>query len=216
MYDTILFDLDGTLTDPKLGITKSIQYALNKLGIREDNLDSLAQFIGPPLLNTFREDYRFDEAKAAQAIAYYREYFSEYGLYENKLYELIPELFKGLQRKKKEIVLASSKPTLFAEKILTHFKIRDYFTLVVGSNLDGTRVQKDEVIACVLAEFQGRRLEQFVMVGDRKHDIIGAKANQIASIGVTYGYGSMAEIQKEEPTHIIHSVADLIKLLCAD
>ncbi len=214
MFSTILFDLDGTLTDPKVGITKSIQYALKKLGIHEENLDSLAKFIGPPLLDSFQEYYSLDEAGAKNAIEYYREYYSPYGIYENEIYPNIPLLLERLNAAGKIVILATSKPTVFAEKILKHFNIFQYFDSVVGSNLNGTRTSKGEVIEYVLANIDESKKKQVVMVGDRKHDIIGAKMNHIDSIGVTYGYGSLEELQKEKPTHIIYDIEGLLKLLC--
>jgi phosphoglycolate phosphatase len=215
VYDLILFDLDGTLTDPKLGITKSVQYALAKFGIDETDLDSLTKFIGPPLANSFQEYYLFEENVAQQAIGYYREYYSEYGIYENQLYYGIPALLEQLTAQKKELMVATSKPTVFAERVLKNFNIFDYFSSVVGSNLDGTRVNKAEIIECVVADLNPAQRRNVVMIGDRKYDIIGAKANQIDSIGVTYGYGSNDEIRTMEPTFIIDTVAELSRLLCA-
>ncbi len=215
MYATILFDLDGTLTDPKIGITKSVQYALRKLGIYEENLESLTRFIGPPLRDSFREYYLLDETRVQKAIEYYREYFSPYGIYENELYPEIPMLLDKLKTAGKYLVIATSKPTVFAEQILHHFDIRQYFDNVVGSNLDETRTTKEEVIEYALANIREEDKKKIVMIGDRKHDIIGAKMNHIDSIGVAYGYGSLEELQMEKPTHIVNDVEGLRKLLCA-
>ena len=215
MYNTILFDLDGTLTDPKVGITKSVQYALRKLGIYEEDLESLTRFIGPPLRDSFREYYLLDEPRIQKAIEYYREYYSPYGIYENELYPEIPILLDKLKTAGKYLMVATSKPTVFAEKILRHFDIDQYFDKVIGSNLDETRTTKGEVIEYILANLDNQKKKQVVMIGDRKHDIIGAKMNHIDSIGVTYGYGSLEELQKEKPTNIIDNVNGLIRLLCA-
>lgn len=212
MYEIILFDLDGTLTNPKLGITKSVQYALAKLGIYEENLDDLVKFIGPPLMNSFMDYYRFDETKAKMAVDYYREYYSESGIYENEVYDQIPTLLEELKTNKKELIIATSKPTVFVERVLKHFEIFKFFTSVVGSNLDGTRVSKEEIIGWILSNLKHKTKEKVIMIGDRKHDIIGAKANEIDSVGVTYGYGSIAEIQNEGPTYIIHNIAGLRQL----
>lgn len=211
MYHTILFDLDGTLTDPKVGITKSVQYALAKMGIIEDDLDSLTQFIGPPLFDSFREYYAMDETGAKKAIEYYREYFLPHGIFENEIYAEIPLLLDTLRQVRKSLIVATSKPTIFAEKVLKHFDIFRYFDFVAGSNLDGTRVAKGEVIQYALSEVQ--LSGKIVMIGDRKHDIIGAKENHINSVGVTYGYGSLEELQNEKPTHIIRDVESLTELL---
>ncbi len=215
MYNTILFDLDGTLTDPKVGITKSVQYALKKLGIYEESLESLTRFIGPPLRNSFREYYLLDETRVQKAIEYYREYYSPYGIFENEIYPEIPILLQDLKTAGKILMVATSKPTVFAEKILHHFDIRQYFDSVAGSNLDETRTTKEEVIEYALATIGEADKKKIVMIGDRKHDIIGAKMNHIDSIGVAYGYGSLDELQIEKPTHIVNDVEGLRKLLSA-
>ncbi len=215
MYNTILFDLDGTLTDPKVGITKSVQYALKKLGIYEEDLESLSKFIGPPLRNSFREYYLMDETRVQKAIEYYREYYSPYGIFENEIYPEIPILLQDLKTAGKILIVATSKPTVFAEKILHHFDIHQYFDSVIGSNLDETRTTKEEVIEYALTTIGDADKKKIVMIGDRKHDIIGAKINHIDSIGVTYGYGSLEELQIEKPTHLVNDVEGLRNLLCA-
>jgi phosphoglycolate phosphatase len=212
-YDVILFDLDGTLTDPKLGITKSVQYSLMSFAINEPCLDKLVSFIGPPLMDSFQEYYGFDNCKAEEAVEKYREYFSVKGLYENAVYPFIPELLDSLRMIGKTLLVATSKPTVYAEKILDHFELRKYFSLVVGSNLDGSRVKKNEVIAYALEKMDLKEYCNVVMVGDRKHDIIGAKEAGIDSIGVLYGYGSVEEFEYEKPTYIVDTVLNLQKLL---
>jgi phosphoglycolate phosphatase len=212
-YDVILFDLDGTLTDPKLGITKSVQYSLATFGINEPCLDKLVNFIGPPLMESFQEYYGFDICKADEAVKKYREYFSVKGLYENAVYPFIPELLDSLKMIGKTLVVATSKPTIFAEKILDYFWLKKYFSLIVGSNLDGSRVKKYEVIAHALKIMGSKVYQNVVMVGDRKHDIIGAKEAGIDSIGVLYGYGSVEELEFEKPTCIADTVLNLHKLL---
>lgn len=211
-YEMVMFDLDGTLTDPKIGITKSVQYALSKFNILEDNLDNLDPFIGPPLLESFQRYYSFEESKARQAIEFYRKYFVKFGVYENVIYAGIPELLMQLYSRK-ELIVATSKPTLFAERILKHFEIHKYFTLIVGSNLDGTRSLKAEIIKYTLSERQDVPAQNSIMIGDREHDIIGAQENGIHSIAVTYGYGSVEELQKANPTYWANSVGDLQVLL---
>jgi phosphoglycolate phosphatase len=212
-YDVILFDLDGTLTDPKLGITQSVQYSLASFGINEPCLDNLDKFIGPPLKDSFKEFYGFDDYKADEAIIKYREYFSVKGMYENIVYPLIPKLLDALSVQGRTLVVATSKPTVFAEKILEHFELAKYFSLVVGSNLDGSRVKKGEVIQCALEEMGLKDYDKIVMIGDRKHDIIGAKEVEIDSIGVMYGYGSREEFEAADATYIVDSVSDLEQLL---
>lgn len=212
-YDVILFDLDGTLTDPKLGITRSVQYSLASFGIIEPCLDNLDKFIGPPLKDSFKEFYGFDDCKADEAIIKYREYFSVKGMYENSVYPLIPKLLDTLSVQGRTLVVATSKPTVFSEKILEHFELAKYFSLVVGSNLDGSRVKKGEVIHCALEKMGLTDFDRIVMIGDRKHDIIGAKEVGIDSIGVLYGYGSLEEFEAEQPTYIANLVSDLELLL---
>ena len=208
-YDVVLFDLDGTLTDSKIGITKSVQYALSKFNIREDNLDSLEPFIGPPLSESFQKHYGFEPSQAQDAVDFYREYFSTTGMYENVVYPGIPDLLTDLKSKRKELIVATSKPTVFANQILKTFNLYQYFTTVVGSHLDGTRTSKTEIIAHALSTLEKPKENSNVMVGDREHDIIGAQGNAIDSIAVTYGYGSLSELQRANPTHLAHAVEDI-------
>lgn len=208
-YKVILFDLDGTLSDPKEGITKSVQYALEKLRVEVPNLDELESFIGPPLQVSFAEKYRFDAEKIEQVISFYRERFKEKGMYENELYKDIPFLLKGLKEEQYTLVVATSKPTVFAEQILQYFHLDEYFDLVIGSNLDGTRSAKGEIIAHILHTYKEYDKAAFLMIGDRKHDIIGANENGIDAIGVTYGYGSLEELNGSNPTYLVNSVMDI-------
>ncbi|MGP4038528.1 HAD family hydrolase [Gracilibacillus sp. D59] len=209
IYKVILFDLDGTLSDPKVGITKSVQYALHKMNIFEPDIDKLECFIGPPLQVSFTEYYNFDRADTQKAIDLYRERFRETGLFENELYSNIPILLKTLKEQGVSLVVATSKPTVFAERILKYFNIDQYFELIVGSNLDGTRSSKTEIIQYILDTYNEHKLDDFIMIGDRKHDIIGAINTRIDSIGVTYGYGSCEELSDIKPTYIVESVNQL-------
>lgn len=217
MYNYILFDLDGTLTDPKSGITSCVQYALDKFGIVEPDRDKLEPFIGPPLLDSFREFYGFDEDKAQQAVAYYRERFSTVGLFENKIYPGIPQMLKELQELGRHLAVASSKPTVFVTQILEHFGIFPYFEVIVGSELDGTRVKKEEVVEEALRQLLcGGTVEKrrdIAMVGDRKYDIEGAKAHGTASIGVAYGYAAEGELEGAGADVIVKTVEELKKVL---
>jgi phosphoglycolate phosphatase len=205
----VLFDLDGTLTDSKIGITKSVQYALSKFNIREDNLDNLESFIGPPLSESFQKHYGFEPSQAQHAVDLYREYFSTSGMYENEVYPGIPDLLADLKSKGKQLIVATSKPTVFANQILTAFNLNQYFTTVVGSHLDGTRTSKTEIIAHALSSLEESKDNSVVMVGDREHDIIGAQGNAIDSIAVTYGYGLLLELQRANPTYFAHAVEDI-------
>ena len=220
MNDYILFDLDGTLTDPKVGITTCVQYALASFGIEEPDLEKLTPFIGPPLKESFMEFYGFDEQKAEAAIAKYRERFQDTGIFENQIYDGIPELIRKLKGNRKKLAVASSKPTVFVERILEHFDIRRYFDVVVGSELDGARTDKSEVLKEALRQLYGENPEDIekkkqntLMVGDRKFDVKGAKEMGVVSVAVTYGYGPMDELKIAKPDYIVRSVEELGKLL---
>ena len=189
MYQYILFDLDGTLTDSREGITKSVQYALDKMGIHEPELKPLERFIGPPLYDEFRRSYGFDDAQAKQAIAFYRERFGVVGWKENMLYNGIPELLKALTDAGKTLSTASSKPAFFIDKIVKYFNIDQYFTVVSGATLDGTIGTKAQVTQQALDRLRVQDLSQAVLVGDRLHDVEGAKQCGIDCIGVTFGFG---------------------------
>ncbi|WP_446897332.1 HAD family hydrolase [Clostridium sp. LBM24168] len=208
-YKYVLFDLDGTLTDSKEGITKSVQYALKKFGITVENLDFLEKFIGPPLKESFMIYYNFSEACALKAIEYYREYFRNKGIFQNKVYEDVYEMLGILKDKGIQIILATSKPTIFAKMILEYFNLNKYFQDVIGSNLDGTRSKKAEVITYIIDKCNINDLEKAIMVGDREHDIIGARENTIDCIAVSYGYGTLREIKNAKPTYIADNVMDI-------
>lgn len=208
-YDVILFDLDGTLTDSSPGIINSIIYALKKYGITVINKAELKKFLGPPLHESFREFYGFDEEKSMEAVGFYREYFSTKGLLENEVYDGIPSLLKNLCDKGKRLIVATSKPQKFTDRIMAHFGLCEYFEFVAGSNMDGTRSKKAEVIEYALQKCQVTDKSKVVMVGDRMHDIIGAKAVGIDSIGVEYGYGDYDELNHAGATYIVKTVEEL-------
>ncbi len=213
MYKTVLFDLDGTISDPALGITNAIMYALERFQIRVEERSSLYPFIGPPLGESFEKYYHFDEEETARAVAYYREYYADRGLYENTLYDGIERLLSQIRDSGRYIVLATSKPEEFSEKILEHFRIREYFDFVAAATLDGRRTTKTEVIAYALEACGITDLRSTVMIGDRKYDILGAKATGLDSIGVLYGYGSREELQEAGADRIAENVADIMALL---
>lgn len=212
-YQHIFFDLDGTLTDPGEGIIRSIQYALAKMGIDEPDPLRLRAFIGPPLKESFERYYHLKSEDAWQAVEYYREYYREKGIFENYVYPGIPELLSQLREDHKRLWVATSKPTEFSKQILDHFLLDGFFEAVIGSNLDGSRVEKAEVIAFLLEQHPEILPEATVMVGDRKHDIIGARANGVDAIGVGYGYGSPEELEAAGPVAIAADMATLVKLL---
>ncbi len=212
-YEYILFDLDGTLTDPAVGITKSVAYALEKFGIEVSDITQLNHFIGPPLLDSFMEYYGFDKEKAQTAIDYYRERFRVKGLYENVVYDGVPEMLRALKNSGKKLILATSKPEPFAKEILRHFGLEEFFVYAAGSNFDGTRTAKAEVIEYALEAAGVTDKSAAIMVGDRKHDIIGANKTELDSIGVLYGYGSREELEAAGATYITETVEDLTKLI---
>ncbi|UOE96150.1 HAD family hydrolase [Alkalihalobacillus sp. LMS39] len=209
MYKFILFDLDGTLTDPKIGITSSVHYALTKLGIKDIDLSSLTAFIGPPLQESFQLFYSFQPLQVQEAIHYYRERFVQKGIYENEMYSGIERLLDYLKTSGYTLIVATSKPTEFAVKIVEYFKIDHYFDMVVGSHLDGRRTSKAEIIQYILDSYGRETKTEFIMVGDRKHDIIGAHRCRIDSLAVLYGYGSEEELREVKPTYIARNVEEI-------
>lgn len=209
----ILFDLDGTLTDPMEGITKSVQYALRAFGINVEDRTQLCRFIGPPLADSFKNFYGLDEQQAKEAIVKYREYFTPTGIFENEVYDGVPELLARLKADGKSLILATSKPTQYAEMILEHFGLSQYFSFVSGSNFDGTRVKKADVIQFALDENGIDNLDEAVMVGDREHDVIGAKSVGMECIGVLYGYGDAKEMEAAEADYVAETVDELERLL---
>lgn len=204
----ILFDLDGTLTDPKEGITKSVEYALNQFSIEVEHPDLLIPYIGPPLFDSFIEIQGFTPEAAAQAVEYYRERFRTLGMFENQVIPGIPALLENLRSEGFTLYVATSKPIVFAEQILRHYELDGFFKYAAGSNLDGTRSKKREVIQHVLDECNVPAA-QALMIGDREHDIIGAKACGVPSIGVLFGYGSEEELSAAGADSIAHTVEEV-------
>jgi len=211
--EIILFDLDGTLTESGEGIVNSMEYALKAYGITDYNRTELFKYLGPPLIDTFKKEFGFDDLKAVEAVEKFREYFREIGIYENKLYAGIESLLKNISDSGRKIVLATSKAEVFAVRILEHFKIIKYFNVVAGSELDGSRIRKGEVIRYALNKLGTVELDSAVMIGDRKEDILGAKEVGIDSIGVLYGYGSLEELKNAGATTIVETVEELNKIL---
>lgn len=220
MFDYCLFDLDGTLTDPREGITKSVQHALRAFGIEEPDLKKLEPFIGPPLKDSFMEFYGFTGDEAERAIAVYRERFAPVGIFENQVYPGIPQMLERLSRKGTRLAVASSKPIGFVKRILAHFDIEKYFDVVVGSELDGTRGTKEEVVEEALRQLGiltmpvTERRSRCAMIGDRKFDIQGAKAYGLTGVGVLFGFAGNKELEEAGAEYIADTVAELEELLC--
>lgn len=213
MYKYILFDLDGTLTDSGLGITNAVIHALKKFDIEEPDRSELYKFIGPPLLESFQKYYEMSEEESKLALQYYREYFKPYGLYENNVYDGIEELLSELKLKGKKLFLATSKPETFAIEILRHFELDKYFDFVGGATMDEKRVKKAEVISYVLSSCGITDLAATIMIGDREHDVLGAKEAGLECIGVLYGYGDRAELEKAGAAYIAENANDLLKII---
>ncbi len=210
MYRAILFDLDGTLTASAEGITKSVQYALHRLGIEEPDLQELESFVGPPLLDQFMEAYGMDLDTARQAVVYYRERYSAEGMYENRLYEGIRELLQDLKKRGYILAVASSKGISYVEDILKYFEIDSLFTVIEGSQMDGSRLTKADVICEALRKLKMEdRRDEVVMVGDRKFDISGAREADIDCVAVSYGYGDIQELEQAGPVAIVPTVQGL-------
>ena len=210
MYKYILFDLDGTLTDPGTGITNSVAYALARWNIHVEDRRTLYRFIGPPLQDSFREYYGFSPEEALKAVDVYREYFREKGLYENEVYPGVEEMLKTLKAQGKTLILATSKPEEFAIRILKHFGLDGYFTVMAGATMDPSRSKKGDVITYALRQGGVSALSTAVMIGDREHDIFGAKQNGLDSMGVLFGYGDRDELEKAGATYIASTVEEIL------
>ena len=211
MYEYIIFDLDGTLTNPEIGITNCVMYALDKFGIKENDRKKLHPFIGPPLTYSFQIFYGLSEEESKQAVAFYRERFSVKGLYENEVYASVPELLQILKEQGRKLIIATSKPEEYTIKILKHFDLYQYFDFVAGATMDGSRGEKSEIITYALQNINIEDKSQAVMVGDRKYDVLGAQENGLDSIGVLFGFGDLEELTKAGATYIAETVEDILK-----
>lgn len=213
MYSTVLFDLDGTLTDPGMGITNSVAHALRRWGIEVPERAELYKFIGPPLADSFAKYYGFSMEDAEKSVEYYREYFRDKGLYENEIYSGAEDMLKKLKLAGKKVVLATSKPEEFAKRILAYFHIDGYFDFVAGASMDSSRNKKGAVIAYALESIGAEKLDEIIMVGDREHDVIGAKENGLACIGVTFGYGDRAELESAGAKYVVDDFSAMLDII---
>lgn len=211
----ILFDLDGTLTDPEEGITRSVQYALNHYGIQERDRKKLIPFIGPPLRESFMKFYGFSWEQAGEAVWVYREYFARQGIFENRVISGAKEMLNELKAAGRKLYVATSKPEIYARQILEHFQMDGAFSFIGGADMEETRVKKADVIRYVLHEagIPDEEKGRTVMVGDREHDIEGAKENGISSVGVLVGYGSAQELEEAGADWIVQDLEELTRLL---
>lgn len=208
-FHTIFLDLDGTIIDSEQGIVNSVIYALKKFGI-EKKREDLLSFIGPPLITSFQEYAGLTETEAEKAVEYYRENFGMKGVYEYQLYDGIQDLLRELKEDERRIVMATSKPENYAEIIAKDAGIGEYFDYICGSTMDGKRLIKEDVIEYALERCGLQAGDtSVIMVGDRKHDIIGAKAYHLASAGVLYGFGDMDELKSAGADYLFHTTTDL-------
>ena len=211
MYKAILFDLDGTLTESGEGITKSVQYALGKLGKPEEDLEKLKVFIGPPLMEQFMKYADLDEETARKAVEYYRERYSEKGIFENRPYPGVEDMLKELKRKKYLLTVTSSKPEYYVKQILDHFQLTGYFDEIVGSEMNGKRTNKAEVIEETLSRLHmSDKRDQVIMIGDKEHDVFGARKAGLKCIAVSYGYGTEEELKNAAPFKTVASTDEIL------
>ncbi len=209
--ENFLFDLDGTLTEPFDGITNAVVYALERFGISVEDRRALSVFIGPPLFESFSAYYGLSDDDAVRAVSYYREYYSEKGIFQNSLYDGIVPLLRTLRARGKKLFVATSKPETFSVRIIEHYGLAEYFEFTAGASLDKSRIEKADVI-----EYALRRgaidAKKSVMIGDRKHDILGAKTHGLKSVGVLYGYGDKAEMTAAGADFIVEKPSDIALL----
>ncbi len=211
-YTYAFFDLDGTLTDSVFGIAHSVQYALRKFGIEPPSERELKAFVGPPLTQSFSRFFGMDDDQSRTAVDYYREYYRAKGMLENEVYEGIPSLLEALNARGVICVLATCKPTVFAEQILSHFGLDRSFALISGPELDGTRGEKHEVIAHAIERLSISDPRSILMIGDRDNDVLGASHHGIDCAGVLWGFGSKEELQKAGAKYLVASPWDILQL----
>ena len=209
----ILFDLDGTLTDPGIGITNCVGYALQKCGVSPASREELYPYIGPSLTWGFQRYHGLSEEQAKQALTYYRERFSVKGMYENEVYDGIPALLEELRGRGARLLVATSKPEEFTNEILRHFGLAEYFDFVAGNTLDDRRPTKASVIAYLQEKYPAITARNSIMVGDREYDILGARERGLPAVGVLYGYGSREELEKAAAAHIVEDIPALHEFL---
>lgn len=210
-YDVLLFDLDGTLTESGIGITRSVAYALRKQGIDENDQAKLDRFVGPPLIDSYIRFYGWTPEQARRGVDDFREYFERQGMFENRVYDGVMSMLEGLKTVHVRCVVATSKPEQYAIQILDRFGLLPYFERVAGATMDETRTDKAEVIAYALESIEPDC--RVLMVGDREHDIHGAKVNGLDSVGVLYGYGSREELEAAGATYIAEKPEDILKIV---
>ncbi|MBR2397214.1 MAG: HAD hydrolase-like protein [Clostridia bacterium] len=211
-YTHLFFDLDGTLVDSGEGIIKGIEYSLKKFGITVEDNSVLRAFIGPPLVDSFKQHYGFETEKAMLAIKYYREYYNEIGIRQAYVYNGLVETLQALKDKGYVLAVATSKPEVLANRVLEYFGLAKFFDTISGASLDERLSHKDVILDYALKKY-GVDRAKCLMIGDRKFDVLGAKANSIDCLGVLYGYGDLAEMEKAGATYIVKTPTEILELL---
>lgn len=211
--DTVFFDLDGTLTDPFVGISNAVGYALDAMGVARLPADVLKRFIGPPLTVSFKEHLGFDDETADRALAFYREYYADKGKFENRVYDGVPEMLSVLASRGFKLYVATSKPEPFSVEIIEKFGLSEHIAWVFGASVDRSRVEKSDVVKYALSA-SGAEQSRTVMVGDRKFDVIGARENGLLSVGVLYGYGDRDELVEAGADFIAATPAEVVEVIC--
>lgn len=216
-FQYVFFDLDGTITESAPGIINSVRYALKKMGYPSDDIETIRKFIGPPLKDSYMKYYGMTEEQAEHGITCYREYYTVQGIFDNSVYDGVIETLEALKASGKRLVIATSKPEKFAKMIAEHFAFDKYFDKICGATMDEKRVEKADVIAYALEELglSEDDLPQILMVGDRKHDILGGKANGLKTMGVLFGYGDLEELQNAGADYIVEHASDISKVILA-
>lgn len=214
-FQYLFFDLDGTITQSDPGIINSVKHALTKMGYEIGCEEKLRTFIGPPLKDSFMKEYGMSEEEAERGIVCYREYYTVNGIFENSVYDGMIQTLEELKAAGKTLIIATSKPEKFAKMIADHFDFAKYFDLICGATMDEKRVKKDEVIAYALSSMNiaEEAYSNVLMIGDRKHDILGGKKNGLKTMGVLFGYGDRAELEEAGADYIVENASDIAKVI---
>ncbi len=205
----LLFDLDGTIIEPKEGIVNSIRHTADLMGAVMPSEEELHQFIGPPIMDSFQEKLKLSYEQALEAVSHFRRYYAETGIHQNALFRGIADVLHALKQEGYTLYVATSKPTVFAKEILEEHALDKYFVEIVGCNLDNSRSDKTEIIGYIVQKY-GLDTSQCLMIGDTKFDIVGAKNHQMLSVGVTYGHGDFSQHQ---PNYVVDSCPELELLI---
>ena len=212
-YKYILFDLDGTITESGPGIMNSVEYALNKMNREVGDRDTLKKFIGPPLTESMEKYYGMSKEEALLGVKYYREYYHDKGIYENRVYDGLEEVLKKINEAGKQAIVATSKPEKYAKIIMDHFHLTQYFACVAGMEMDGGRGTKAQVITYALEKNDIADKSNVLMIGDREHDVIGAHENGLDCLGILYGFGSRKEFEESGADYIRENVEDILQFV---